>query len=280
MHRVCLAFVLAAFLLPGPAPAQDTETLADIRQELSVLHVELQRLKRELSTTGSVGELSTGGSIPERVDAIEGEVQRLTELTEQLEFRIDRVVRDGTNRLGDLEFRLCELEAGCDISDLSEGTTLGGVEPERDSAPSPEDEAEGDGEEADAPQMAVGEEAAFEAARDTLEDERFSEAAEAFERFRENYPGGPLSDQARLLQGEALEGAGETTRAARAYLDLFSTAPEGPLAPDALFRLGRALGELDKSDEACVTLGEVESRFPGAGVVPDARQAMRDLGCQ
>ena len=41
-----------------------TETLADIRQELTVLHVEIQKLKRELSTTGGAAT-ATGGVIEE-----------------------------------------------------------------------------------------------------------------------------------------------------------------------------------------------------------------------
>src|SRR6056297_3384960 len=124
-----LAVTLAATLALAPvgAGAQSTETLADIRQELSVLFVELKKLRRELSTTGGAGQLSGDGSILDRVNAIESEVQRLTGKTEELEFRIERVVRDGTNRLGDLEFRLCELEPECDISNFEPGSTLGGV---------------------------------------------------------------------------------------------------------------------------------------------------------
>ena len=52
--------ILAAFLillgpvLAGPAAAQSRqETLADIRQQLTVLYVAVQQLKRELSTTGA-----------------------------------------------------------------------------------------------------------------------------------------------------------------------------------------------------------------------------------
>ena len=122
-----LAFV--AMTLPSVGGAQSDETLADIRQELSILYVELQRLNRELSTTGASGDVTVGGSALDRIGAIEAELQRLTAKTEQLEFRIDRVVRDGTNRVGDLEFRLCELEADCDIANLEPGSTLGGVAP-------------------------------------------------------------------------------------------------------------------------------------------------------
>ncbi|MDX1785990.1 MAG: tetratricopeptide repeat protein, partial [Roseovarius sp.] len=95
-----------------------------------------------------------------------------------------------------------------------------------------------------------------------------------------NYPGGPLSDQAGLKRGEALEGAGDLTDAARAYLDTFSAAPQGPLAPDALFRLGRALGRLGQTEEACLTLAEVEVRFPGGPAVAEAQGEMQSLGCQ
>lgn len=45
-------FALAAPVTGVLAQEQD-QTLADIRQELSVLYVDLQRLKRELSTTGA-----------------------------------------------------------------------------------------------------------------------------------------------------------------------------------------------------------------------------------
>lgn len=276
-----LAVTLAATLALAPvgAGAQSTETLADIRQELSVLFVELKKLRRELSTTGGVSQPSGGGSILDRVNAIESEVQRLTSKTEELEFRIDRVVRDGTNRVGDLEFRLCELEPECDISGLETGDTLGGVEPATGggggaSAPAP-DEGSDDG----GPQLAVGERDDFERAQAALEAGDHAAAAEQFAAFQQAYPGGPLSGQAGLLRGEALEAAGRKSAAARAYLETFSAAPDGDEAPEALFRLGRSLGQLGQTDEACVTLEQVATRYPDAAAVSDAQAEMTRLGC-
>ena len=113
------ALIVALGLAFGPvtAQAQDAQTLADVRQELTVLNVEVQKLRRELSTTGGASVAVTGGSVLERVNAMESELQRLTSKTEELENRINRVVTDGTNRIGDLEFRLVELEGGDDNTD-------------------------------------------------------------------------------------------------------------------------------------------------------------------
>ena len=276
------AALIAAVALPRPAGAQDrTETLADIRQELSVLYVELRRLRRELSTTGATGDLVAGGSVLDRLSAIEGELQRLTAETEELELRIEGIVRDGTNRIGDLEFRLCELEPGCDIATLGETPTLGGAAA-LDGLSGSVEPAIGEGDEAGAgTELAVGEREDFDNAQAALEDGEYAAAADLLRGFRETYPGSPLAGRAGLLLGEALSGAGDTSGAARAYLETFESAPSAPQAPEALFRLGAALGRLGKTEEACLTLAEVGPRYPqAAAAVEAAREEMRKLQCQ
>ncbi|WP_204362814.1 tetratricopeptide repeat protein [Litorivita pollutaquae] len=275
-----VALVFSAVIVlgvPVPVSAQqaDAATLADIRQELTVLHVEMQKLKRELSTTGTASGAVVGGGVLQRVDAIEAEVQRLTGKTEELEFRINSVVKDGTNRIGDLEFRLVELEGG-DVSKLGETTTLGGPLPE---APIVDDGGSGDVTVDEGAQMAVGEVADFERAEAALAEGDYATAAELFSVFGETYSGGPLGLKAQVLLGEAREGMDDLTGAARAYLAAFSAAPDGVEAPDALFRLGRTLGRLGQTEEACVTLSEVGVRFPGAPSVLEAQSVMRNLGC-
>lgn len=121
-------------MVPDGAAAQDAQTLADIRQELTVLNVEMTKLKRELATTGTAGGVQLPASVLERVNAMESELARVTSKTEELEFRINRIVDDGTRRIADLEFRLVELEGG-DISTLGETTTLGGAD--QATAPAP-----------------------------------------------------------------------------------------------------------------------------------------------
>ncbi|MBR9765491.1 MAG: tol-pal system protein YbgF [Rhodobacteraceae bacterium] len=269
--------VLLAPLDPGAFAQDRAATLADIRQQLTVLNVEIQGLKRELSTTGAPSELSTGGSQLDRLNAIEAEMRRLTARTEELEHRVDRVVTDGTNRIGDLEFRLVELEGG-DLSQLGETSTLGGgalpqAGNEVASAPlAPADPGT-------APQLAVSEEADFQAAADKLAQGDYAGALTGYETFKATYPGSPLSAGADLGRGRALEGQGDTKTAARAYLDAFSAAPKGDTAPESLYRLGVLLGQLGQQPESCVTLGEVGSRFPGSSWAGEAAQARISQGC-
>ncbi|MEX0308474.1 MAG: tol-pal system protein YbgF [Ruegeria sp.] len=269
--------VLAAVVaVAGVAQAQDQQTLADIRQELTVLHVEIQRLKREFSTTGSPAPNLSGSSVLERVDAIEAELQRLTRQTEQLNQRVQNIVADGTNRIGDLEFRLVELEGG-DLSTLGETSTLGGeTQTDLAAAPTPtptQPTAIDQGE------LAVGEQADFDAASQALADGNFQSAANLFAQFDQSYPGSPLSSEANLRRGQALKGVGDTREAARAFLASFTSDSEGPLAPEALFELGAALGRLGQTDQACITLGEVGVRFPTSAPAASATQEMATLGC-
>ena len=273
MRRLCAALV--CLILAGPSLAQDrSQTLADIRQELSVLFVELQRLGQELNTTGGASGTGASGSMLQRMDALEAEIRRLAALTEDLQIRVDSVVRDGTNRVGDLEFRLCELEADCDIASLGETPNLGGVEP---SGAAPSIAATPDS--GSGPQLAVAEQDDFDRARAAFEAGDYAAASAALMAFTQTYPGGPLSAQAHFLRGEAEARQNAWSAAARAYLDSFSAAPDGEITPAALTALGRALGRLGQTEEACLTLQEVSVRYPGDPAVAAAEAERFNLGC-
>ncbi|PUB18545.1 tol-pal system protein YbgF [Yoonia sediminilitoris] len=272
LHRIVVIAALA--LAPIASVAQQEETLADIRQQLTVLYRDITTLKRELSTTGGMNQGVAGNTPLDRLNAIEAELQRLTSKTEQLEFRVNSIAVDGTNRVGDLEFRLCELEADCSIGDLGDTPLLGGGEIPTGPTANPAQPSN------DGPALAVGEKGDFERAREALASGDFRGAADQLSTFGTTYPGSPLTSEAEYMRGEALEGLGQMTDAARAYLAAFSGAPSGTIAPDALFKLGATLGAIGQTQDACLTLAEVDVRFPGNAAVADARQVMQNLGCQ
>ena len=262
MLRVLL---LASLLCSGAVFAQDKgQSLADIRQDLSLLYIEIQKLKRELSTTQLPSGLQSGDSVLERVNAIELELQRLTGATEQLDYRLKRVVEDGTNRIGDLEFRLIELEGG-DISNLADTTTLGGdAELQEQTVPI---EA--------SPELAVGEEADFDLAQSAFDAENYIEATEMLNRFSQTYPDSPLIAEAHLLRGKAFEAVEDYKASARAYLESYNTLK----SPDALQRLSNSLISLGQMETGCQMLSQVELLFPGTSYAAAAQSEMQRLQC-
>ena len=228
-----LAAVLSAV---GVAQAQDQQTLADIRQELTVLHVEIQRLKREFSTTGLPAPNLSGSSVLERVDAIEAELQRLTRQTEQLNQRVLNIVTDGTNRIGDLEFRLVELEGG-DVSTLGETTTLGGETQSGSLLPRRRPNLK----RACRVNWQLESRLTLMLPAQALADGDFQTAVNLFSQFDQSYPGSPLGAQANFRRGQALEGLGDTREAARAFLASF-TGDSKDCWPRSTVRTGRSAG--------------------------------------
>ena len=239
---------LALMLTAAPVAAQDAGTLADIRQQLSTLYGDINVLKGELTATGALTSGVAGNTPLDRLNAIEAALQRLTSKTEELEFRVNRITVDGTNRIGDLEFRLCELEEGCDIGQLGDTPSLGGVDNGANVPAATPAPATG------GPALAVGEQADFERAQEALASSDFRSAADLLETFGTSYPGSPVAQEAQLLRGKALEGLGDSTAAARAYLEAFSGNPQGQFAPEALLKLGSALGAVGQIQDGCITL--------------------------
>lgn len=282
MRRMLLLCVALA-VMPVAAGAQDkAQTLADIRGQLSQLAADLQALRSQLVEGGAPAMQAAGGaSALDRMNAMEAELSRLTSQTEQVQNQVNRVVSDGTNRIGDLEFRLCELEEGCDPANLPITQSLGGAPAGGTQGAAPvvtTQPATGGG--TAKPELAVAEQADFDRAKAALDSGDFQGAADKFAAFGQAYPGSPLTGEAQYLRGEALEKVGDTANAARAYLQAFSGAPNGPRAPASLLRLGATLGTLGQAQEACVTLGEVGTRFPTAPEATEAQATMRNLNCQ
>ncbi|MEM6407915.1 MAG: tol-pal system protein YbgF [Pseudomonadota bacterium] len=268
-----LSVVLAVFALSAPAQAQDAQSLADIRAELGVLQGEMALLRAELAPSGAASTTRVTGDTLQRMDAIEAGLTRLNSKAEELENRINRIVADGTNRIGDIEFRLVELEGG-DLGSIGETAQLGGATgtlvPAAPSAPAPATEG---------PELAIGEKSDYERAQEALASGDFQGAAEKFAAFTQSYPGSPLEADAEFLRGSALEQTGDMQGAARAFLASFSGNPESPRAPEALYKLGLSLDALGQANEACLMLQEVIIRFPTSPQVTPAQQSRASLGC-
>ncbi len=274
---------LAAGLLATPMLAQDrAQTLADIRAELSVLMADFTALKGELLTSGAAAVGAAGGDALQRLDSIEAAMSRLTSQAEAIEIKVNQVIADGTNRLGDLEFRLCEVTEGCDPMTLGDTLPLGGAADAPAGVP-PVGDGMGDSlpqGNAGGAELAIGERRDYDRAVALMETGDFAGAAAEFARFTQTYPGSPLTQDVHFKRGEALANAGDMPGSARAYLDAYTADEAGEFAAESLLKLGVALGTLGQGVDACLTLAEVGNRYPGSVQEGDAKSAMAGLGCQ
>ncbi len=260
------------------APAR-AETVADIQAELSLLGSQVEQLRGELVRRGAAGGLPTQPATAlTRLDQLQDELRRLTNRVDVLSNDISRIVQDATNRVGDIEFRLTEIEGG-DTALVAKPAPLGGG-----LTPMPRPIPPGVGAPtapgAGAPQLALSEKSDFDAAVAAANAGDHAKAAQLFGAFLATYPGGPMSSEAQYRRGEALAAQSDWRGAARGFLDAFSGAPEGPLAAKSLYHLGVSLAELGQTQEACLTLIEVDSRYPGSEVATDVAARKRDLGCE
>ncbi len=262
---ICIWAACAPALLHAQS---NEETLADIRQELVSLNTQIQNLKGELATTSNGTTQNNNGSLLQRTDALELELRRITGVVEQLHYRIDRIVADANNKLGDLQFRIVELEGG-DVTNLPPIDILD--EQGQTAATTPNATA--------GIELTASEQNDFDRAKAAVEDGNFADGVKQFDQFMLTYPDGPLTDQAHYWRAEGLAGQGDWSNAARAFLESFSGTPNGTIAPKSLFRLGVSLARLGQTEDACATLGEVERRYPSAVEVGDAQAQMTALSC-
>lgn len=270
--RVLVGVLMAMWMAHASLAQSDPGELASIRSELAQLNGEMQALRLELSQQAAAATqpVANIGPATLRLDRLEEELRLVTGRVEQLSFRIEQIVADGTRRIGDLEFRLVELEGG-DVSALGTTSTLGGdtgATPAAVSQPSQPSVA-----------LAVTEQSDFDAALSALKDQDQVTAIQMFGKFLADYPGGPLSAQAMFHLGEAQSGLGRPKDAARSFLDSFTVQPNGPFAARALTQVGLTLGELGQVGEACRTLNEVLLRYPSDVALAQAQTGMQSLGC-
>jgi len=255
----------------APSAAQQGDSLAQLRSEISALSALVAELAANLSSgTGSTAQTQGfDGSMIDQVERIREELATLTARAEALEFRVRRVVDDASNRIGDMEFRLTELEGG-DTSALPPTPPLGGESGATSGGVS---------DPAQAPQLAAGEQSAFDAARALLDEGDTDAAKSALSVFLETYPGSPLGAQASALLAQAQRDSGADADAARTWLNLYLANPEGPDAPHALLELGNSLAQLGQVSEACVMFEELFTRFPDAPEAAQGRDAHSRQEC-
>jgi len=280
MIRYAVGPAIALALFAGAASAQSVDfyEFRQLEKRLEKSEAELQRLSNAVS----------GGDFLTQIDQVRGEISRVTNELEQLEFRVRQHEQQTKQRLEDLEYRVLELEGG-DPATLFQSDDPAQPQPQQQgSLGAPEQPSGGTlgtlttnsaGQTVAAP-AANAEQAAFDAGVLAAQAGRQSEAKSLLEGFVTNYPDSPLAGEAYHWLGESYLAGGDYQSAASRFLDAATLYPSNAKAPDSLVRLGTTLSLLGQNRVACSTLAEVRQRYPGAAAaVQQADLEAQRAGC-
>ena len=195
-----------------------SEQISEIRLELSENKASIVKDAIEASENiVASGIKKSAGSVLFRLDAIEEEIRNLTGIIEELQFYTKNIALDATNRIGDIEFRLTELEGG-DLSLLGNSRIIGGNK-ETSNANA---------------ELAITEKSSYDTALELLNDDKFDLAINEFDKLINAFPNGPLTVAAHYSKGDAFFGMNSWVQAIDSYLESFKLEPTGKYAENAI----------------------------------------------
>jgi len=209
----------------------NSKELADVQTDLNKLSKQISEIRLELSENkdfvvteainAAEGIVASGikksaGNVLFRINAIEEEMRNLTGIIEELQFYTRNIAIDATNRIGDLEFRLTELEGG-DLLLLGKPREIGGNLNRLNNA-----------------ELAVTEKSSYETAQKLLKDNDFQSALLEFNKLITAFPNSPLIASAYYNMGDAYSGLSDWELAVKSYFESLRLDPDGKYSVNAL----------------------------------------------
>jgi tol-pal system protein YbgF len=314
IRRFAFAAALLAAVAGGTfevrAQQPDLRTLMDrmdrLQRDMDVMQRNLAR-----GTTGApapsaapppaIGPAAgTSGAFVEqtevRLSQLEGQMRELTGKLEEALFRANQIQQRLDRLVGDVDFRLGQLERGgapagqaAPAPAAPEPPTGSAVQAPRAGAnvapgeqrlvlvpgqppTAPTQQAQAGGAPAAASQVAlpagppeVQYEFAYGLYQQAVQDRGdFGRAESALRQFVTTHPQHRNAGDAQYWLGETFYARRDWNAASREFAAQFRAYPQHAKAPDSLLRLGQSLGQLNRRTDACGTLAELDRRHPNA----------------
>lgn len=283
--------LVAAMAQPDVASAQNVDALIDRieRLERSLRDLEPLVYRGETPRGGVVARSPDTFSAPStariaeaevRMTQLENELRNLTGQVEEVSFRLRQISTRLDKLVGDVDFRLGELERGASAPAQAPAAAAadGGAQP----TPPPAATGFGQQVQAAAGQRGGAQQAAvapaapgtvlpdgspmerYNFAFSLLRKSEFDRAEQAFTEFLAAHPDDDLAANAQYWLGETYYVRNQFDAAAAAFLQGIKQYPASAKAPDTLLKLGITLRELGQPAEACNTWNELLRSFPDA----------------
>lgn len=266
-----------------PAAAQTANETSQLLNRLNQLENQVQTMSRALyrgetppvtipPVGGSGGIDSTAvANFEIRMSQIEDQQRKTTGQLEKISYDIQQMKEKVTRLQADTEQRF-QQQAPSPAQNLM---------PETSAAPSPETGGtlgtlSGNAAGGNGPAEALYEEA-FSSIRNT----QYDNAESKFSQFLNQYPKHPLAANARYWLGETYYVRADFKNAAKTFAQGYQDFPKSAKAADSLLKLGLSLAKLDKKEDACLSLRQLQQEFPAATgpLQRKAAQEIKALNC-
>ncbi len=118
-------------------------------------------------------------------------------------------------------------------------------------------------------------------ARNFLMQRDYGRAEVALQAFVESNSESPLAGNAQYWLGETFYVRDDFIRAAQTFAEGYQTYPASSKAPDNLLKLSLSLANLERTEDACLTLSKLRSEYPEApaNILQRAQREFGRLSC-
>lgn len=267
MKRVIIPIIAAGLLGSAPAVAQD----AGVGKRVERLEKEMRAVQRKVFPSGST--FFEPDIKPE--DAKPGTPSSTSTPVSDLIARVDALERSLASMTGQVEknsFRLKQIEdkmAGSETTATTSATdtntdSSSGVGETKTAPEEAPDPARVEGVASIVmPETGDAAEDAYIYGFRLWEAKYYPEAQAQLKKTFETHPDHRRASFAQNLLGRAYLDDGKPALASVALYENYQKRPRGARAPDSLYFLSTALVQLDKKDDACRVLAELQDVYPG-----------------
>jgi tol-pal system protein YbgF len=285
-------------MLVAGAPAIQADDLARAAADIARVDRAIAAVRPQVHQQLAQLDPNAAAALVVRLDQVEAEQRQITGTFEELKFQIEQLKQRLERLNSDVDFRLREIEGKAGGGAASRGGATTAMAPAvgagagnlQQTAPGERNLGQLSGRDLAVnappppppPPAGNSPKEQYDYAFTLLRQQNFDGAESAFRAFLQKFPADRLSGNAQYWLGETHYARKQWQQAAVAFADGFKKFPQDNKAPDNLLKLSLSLANLNKSKEACDTLGALKQRYPSAPqpVQDRAQQTRERLKCK
>lgn len=260
--------------------------IADLQQQISQLQAQIQgkldeELKQRQAVEGRVssleGQLKSQGMIDllNQIDRLNGELGKVRGQLEVISHDIEVTQKRQRDLYTDLDGRLRKLESTPAPTAAAPATPAAPAAPGADASLQPVAVPAVVAVASPAPAPDSGSELKdYEAAHTLFKAGKYSQSANAFEKFLTTYPDSKYAPSAQYWLGYAYFSQKNYKAAIAAQQKLLQRYPDHQKAPDAMYNIANSQIQLAEIDNARQTLKSLLAKYPSSDTAPLAKKRL------